>query len=112
MLQISRCLDATMVIMLIDSIAGATMAPFLGYPAVFSPQDAFRLRRRNSSLENLNQVRGGIKKTVFFLSFSERARPPPPINLDAQIFSAKEILDSARPPPPFLAENSEKEVGI
>ena len=39
------------------SVAGATMAPFLGYPAVFSPQDAFRLRRRNSSLENLNQVR-------------------------------------------------------
>ena len=69
-------------------LAASAMAPFIGYPAVFSPQDAFRfeqeindkntivgkwmfkilkiakmfmestcrLRRRNSSLENLNQV--------------------------------------------------------
>jgi len=29
---------------------------FLGYPTTFSPQDTFRLRRRNSSLENLNQM--------------------------------------------------------
>ena len=27
--------------------------------------------------------------------------PPPPINLDAQFFSVKEILDWAIPPPPF-----------
>ena len=26
----------------VDSMAGAAMAPFLGFPAVFSPQDAFR----------------------------------------------------------------------
>jgi len=29
---------------------------FLSYPTTFSPQDTFRLRRRNSSLENLNQM--------------------------------------------------------
>jgi len=35
---------------------GTNLPAFLGYPAVFSPQDTFRLRRRNSSLENLNQI--------------------------------------------------------
>ena len=29
---------------------------YLAYPTTFSPQDTFRLRRRNSSLENLNQM--------------------------------------------------------
>ena len=52
--------------------------------------------------------RGAIKKNCFFLTFPERARPPsPPINLDAQNCSVKEILDSTRPPP-LLSEKHQK----
>ena len=35
---------------------------------------------------------------MFFFGVSPNERDPPPINLDAQIFSVKEILDWARPP--------------
>ena len=52
-------------------------------------------------------IRGGIKKTVFFRKNSEILRPPPPSSsLEAPVFSDKEILELARPPP-LLAKNSE-----
>ena len=38
---------------------------------------------------------------MFFFGVSPNERDPPPINLDAQIFSVKEILDWASPPPFF-----------
>ena len=49
-------------------------------------------------------IRGRHKKT-------EKRDPRPPINLDAQIFSAKGILDWARPPP-FWRKIPEKKLGI
>ena len=43
---------------------------------------------------------------MYFLEFLRNSETPP-ISLDGQIFSDKEILDLARPP--FWAENSEEE---
>ena len=57
------------------------------------------------SSDCMEGIRGGIKKKkqVFFgVSPNERDPPAPPLSIwIAQIFSAKEILDWARPPPFF-----------
>ena len=54
-------------------------------------------------------LRGAIKKKIwYFFKFPRTSKPPlPPVNLDGQNFSVKEILDSAKHPP-LLAENSEE----
>ena len=53
-------------------------------------------------------VRGGIKKKLFFFGKTPKFRDPPPpsSSLGGPVFSDKEILESARPPP-LLAKNSE-----
>ena len=74
-------------------------------PTLFWKHSSFYIVLASPLLADMISIRGGIKVSP------NKRDPPPPINLDAQIFSVKEILDWARPPNPalpFLAENSEK----
>ena len=58
------------------------------------------------------QLRGGVKKNWFFMTFSQKTETPPPPFLTTSVFSDKDFFDSAQTPPPFRRKMVKKLPGF